>query len=132
GLVYHLSMSDEGVWQRSSALTGPEVYIYGSSDDYVRNAWRYLYEGIERANVFLDKVENADMSNEKKATVVAEAKFLRAYYYFVLASNYGEVPLKTTPSASVNAVDAPKANLKTIYDFITSEMEAAEADVLPI
>ncbi|RRN77581.1 RagB/SusD family nutrient uptake outer membrane protein, partial [Pseudoxanthomonas sp. SGD-10] len=118
--------------QRSSALTGPEVYIYGSSDEYVRNAWRYLYEGIERANVFLDKVENADMSNEKKATVVAEAKFLRAYYYFVLASNYGEVPLKTTPSASVNAVDAPKANLKTIYDFITSEMEAAEADVLPI
>jgi len=131
-LPYHLSMSDEGVWQRNNAITGPEVYVFGSSDESVRNLWRYLYEGIERANVFLDKIDQADMPETAKAVAIGEARFLRAYYYFVLVSNYGAVPLRIIPSSSVNSVDAPKAPLIDIYNFITSEMEAAEVVLQPI
>ncbi|WP_353138886.1 RagB/SusD family nutrient uptake outer membrane protein [Pseudopedobacter sp.] len=131
-LPYHLSMSDEGVWQRSNALTGPEVYIYDSSNQLVRNLWKYLYEGVERANVFLSKVDAAKMDEAKKTIAKGEAKFLRAYYYFVLTSNFGGVPLKKVPTYSVNDVNTPKASLNDLYSFITSEMEEAEGMVQPI
>lgn len=131
-LPYHLSMSDEAVWQRNTALTGPEVYVYDSSNQLVGNLWKYLYEGIERANVFLAKVEEAKMDSTKKAIAIGEARFLRAYYHFVLASNFGEVPLKKQPTYSVNDVNVPKAPMKEMYEFIASEMEAAEAVVQPI
>ncbi len=131
-LPYHLSMSDEGVWQRSAALTGPEVYIFDSSNQLVRNLWKYLYEGIERANVLLDKIDGAEMDEDKRIVAKGEAKFLRAYYYFMLTSNFGAVPLKVTPTYSVNEVDVPRASLEALYDFITTEMEEAEAMVQPI
>lgn len=131
-LPYHLSMSDEGVWQRSTALIGPEVYVYDSSNQLVRNLWKYLYEGVERANVFLDKVDGARMDDAKRTVAKGEAKFLRAYYYFVLTSNFGQVPLKKEPTYSVNDVDVPKASLIELYNFITSEMEEAETMVQPI
>ena len=131
-LPYHLSMSDEGVWQRNNALTGPEVYVYDSSNQLVRNLWKYLYEGIERANVLLSRIEETKMDEAKKTVAKGEARFLRAYYYFVLASNFGQVPLRTLPTYSVNDVDIPKASFTELYSFISSEMEAAEAMVLPI
>ncbi len=131
-LVYHLTMSDEAVWQRTSPLTGAEVYVFDSSDQNVRFVWKYLYEGIERANVFLSRMQNADINEARKNELVGEAKFLRAYYYFVLTTHFGEVPLKTLPTASVNDVDVPKAKLSDIYSFISSEMEAADAMVKPI
>src|SRR5690606_26859821 len=128
-LVYHLSMSDEGVWQRNNALTGPEVYVFDPSDEAVRNLWKYLYEGIERANVFLERIDAADMDETKKNIAKGQAKFLRAYFYFVLTTNYGSVPLKTTPTYSVNDVNISGASLTALYDFITSEMEEAESMV---
>lgn len=131
-LPYHLSMSDEGVWQRNNALTGPEVYVFDPSDISVRSLWKYLYEGIERANVFLERIDQADMDEAKRMTAKGEAKFLRAYYYFVLTTNYGSVPLKTTPTFSVNDVDIPGASLEALYSFITSEMEEAEPMVQSI
>ncbi len=131
-LVYHLNMSDEAVWQRSAASTGPEVYVYDSSDQSVRFVWKYLYEGIERANVFLSRIEQATFDDVRKTELIGEAKFLRAYYYFVLVTHFGEVPLKTLPTASVNDVNIPKAKLADLYSFISSEMEAADAMVKPI
>lgn len=130
-LPYHLSMSDEGVWQRNS-LVGTEVYVYDASHDYVRMLWRYLYEGIERANVFLEKLEASNMTQAEKDVAKGEAKFLRAYYHFILASNYGEVPLKDKSTYSVNDVNHPNTPLPTLYNFITKEMEEAEALVKPI
>lgn len=128
-MVYHLSMSDEGVWQRNNALTGPEVYVYDASEIGVRSLWKYLYEGIERANVFLERIDQTNMDEAKKSIAKGEAKFLRAYYYFLLTTNYGSVPLKTTPTYSVNDVDVPGEPLGNLYDFITSEMEEAETMV---
>lgn len=130
-LPYHLSMSDEGLWQRN-VLTGSMVYVYDSSDEYVRFLWKYLYEGIERANVFLAKVDGAKMDEGKKNIAIGEAKFLRAYFYFVLASNYGEVPLKKEPTSSVNDVNKAKATYQELYDFISSEMEESDKMVNPI
>ena len=64
--------------------------------------WSKNYTGIYRANLVIEKAEGtvAGLTADKKARYVAEAKFLRAYYYFDLVRWFGNVPLITaTPSA---------------------------------
>lgn len=58
--------------------------------------WRSHYRGIVRCNDFLDHIDQIDFpSNEpgKKERMIAEAKFLRALYYFQLVDYFGDVPL---------------------------------------
>ncbi|HAC20989.1 MAG TPA: RagB/SusD family nutrient uptake outer membrane protein, partial [Porphyromonadaceae bacterium] len=53
-----------------------------------------MYKSIHRANVFLANVDNVPMEDAKKAEMTGEAKFLRAFNYFLLVTNFGEVPLR--------------------------------------
>ena len=55
------------------------------------------YEGIGRANALLQALPNTDLSDNFKAQSIGEAKFLRGFYYYELASQYGNVPLITEP-----------------------------------
>ncbi len=55
--------------------------------------WRENYEGVARANTVIDLVPDAEMNEELKTRLIAEAKFLRAFYYFELVKIYGDVPL---------------------------------------
>lgn len=123
------SISDEGVYSRSSYTSGPAVYNYDSSEPSVANLWKSLYEGVERANVFLSRIDAVDMDETKRNVAKGEVKFLRAYYYFLLVSNWGDVPLKILPTSSVNDVNIKRTPQKEVYDFITAEMEASEAIV---
>ena len=122
-----LSVADDGFYSRSAYTFGPAVYNFDAADATVANFWRYLYEGIERANVFLAKVDKVNMPQAAKDAAKGEVKFLRAYYYFLLVDNWGNVPLKTTPTASVNDVNIKATPQREIYNFITKEMEEAEA-----
>ncbi|MBK0384163.1 RagB/SusD family nutrient uptake outer membrane protein [Pedobacter sp. SD-b] len=126
------SISDEGYYARSAQSTGPQVYNYSSADPNVNDLWDALYQGIERANVLLANVDKVNMDQDKKNNIIGQAKFLRAYYYFFLVQNWGSVPLKTSPSNSVNNVNTPGADIKTLYDFIVKEMTDAEPLVQPL
>lgn len=53
----------------------------------------------------------------------SEARFLRAYYYFILVEGWGDVPFKTTSTQSVTGLSIPRTDKETIYDFIVKEMD---------
>lgn len=125
-LLLDLNVADDGFYSRSAFTTGTAVYNFDASTNTVTSLWRYLYEGIERANVFLSRIDQVQMSEENKAVAKGEAKFLRAYYHFLLVSNWGDVPLKTQPTASVNDVNIKRTPQREVYNFIVSEMEEAE------
>lgn len=128
----YLTLGDEGAYFRSSYLAGPEIYSYDASNPKINDIWRFLYEGIERANFLLSKVDAVSMNDADKQSVKGEVKFLRAYYYFILVSNWGAVPLKTEPTSSVNNVNIARTPEADVYAFIVQEMEAAEAMVKDI
>lgn len=98
-----------------------------SSDPATTGLWFTLYNGIERANMFLEKIDGIpDISEDKRAQFKAEARFLRAFYYFNLVQNWGDVPLKTEStysSQSVNNKDIARTPKDEVYDFIVKEME---------
>lgn len=55
--------------------------------------WSDRYQGINRANALLAGVENMALEDMERNQVVGEAKFMRAFFYYELASQYGRVPL---------------------------------------
>ncbi|GGK14860.1 membrane protein [Yeosuana aromativorans] len=57
----------------------------------LRDIWSWMYGGVNRANFILEFQDKTDFPN--KNNVIAQAKFLRAYYYFELVKWFGDVPL---------------------------------------
>ncbi|MFT4224736.1 RagB/SusD family nutrient uptake outer membrane protein [Dysgonomonas sp.] len=94
-------------WGISGQLTYAEELTNGSINPSSNNfsiTWSKLYEGVSRAN---DAIKNIPLkspaSSEKNARLMAEVKFLRAYFYFRLNELFGRdglgVPLYTEPTA---------------------------------
>jgi len=131
-VVRHASSTDESFFSYASFPTGPFYYNYGSEDATVLSLWQNMYDGIERANVLLANLNKADMDEGKRSVVRGEALFLRAFYYFILVENWGAVPLKLTPTTSVNDVDIPRTPIKDVYAQILKDMIEAEGLVKKI
>jgi SusD family/Starch-binding associating with outer membrane len=61
--------------------------------------WSGYYAAIYRANVAIQGISGASIDETLKARLIAENKFLRAYFYFFLVRGWGGVPLITEPLA---------------------------------
>lgn len=76
-----------------------------AGDPLFLNVWQIQYEGIQRANDALKNIPTKSPSPaEKKARYIAEAKFLRAYFYFRLNQLYKGVPIYLEPFTAVEAI----------------------------
>lgn len=88
-----------------------------SENTYLRNYWTWNYELIQRANVLIEGINNADVtiwsSEAQKNAYLGEAMFFRAFAYRILVSTYGDVPLVTgvIKSAKTDFVRTPKAEV---------------------
>lgn len=87
------------------------------------------YRGIARANVLLRKMPDATMSDAARVRFTAEARMLRAFYYFQLINLFGDVPLITEPVLTNDLFDIDKTPKAEIYAFIESEMAASFGDL---
>lgn len=103
-------------------LMQAEDLLSVSQIDMTEQFWKDRYEGIMRANTLLDALGEftAKESDEKRQTR-GEALFLRAYYYYELASMYGDIPLTTT-SQKVEPVQATAAQIwgQILQDLYTA------------
>ena len=71
------------------------------NNDMTNDFWVLRYQGINRANTLIQALPNTAMADDVKARFLGEALFLRAFYYFDLASMYGNVPLVTVPTGDL-------------------------------
>jgi hypothetical protein len=73
-----------------------------ASNDISLQMWRQTYQGIYRANLAITNIPTApvtlDFTQAMHDQYVAEAKFLRGHFYFLLATIFGDVPLVTAPA----------------------------------
>lgn len=109
---------------------------FTTTDSYVQNTWATLYTGIYCANSFLEGIEihKGDYSeqDQKKAEIyIAEAKVLRALYYFELVRWYGYVPLmKNTAQSALHPSQFKQNTPVEVYEFIEQDLKDA-IEVLP-
>lgn len=80
----------------------------------------FSYTAITRCNTFIANIDRVtSLSETKRNEMKAEARFLRAFNYFMKVTLYGGVPLVTEPVA-MNA-DQPRDSKEKIIDFVISE-----------
>lgn len=102
-----------------------------TSESSVKDTWKALYKGIYNANDFLETIatryEYFSANDKKKATIyIAEAKALRAMYYFELVRYWGNIILmKTTADSNKQPSVFAQADPKEVYQFIEEDLKYA-------
>ena len=103
---------------------------HNSAARYFRDTWRIFYRGINQANAVVNRSESVEgVSEALKNTRVAEARFLRALYYFVLTRHYGDIHLSLEETVGVE-VEANKTSAEEIYmKAIIPDLEFAASNL---
>ncbi|MFI2743816.1 RagB/SusD family nutrient uptake outer membrane protein [Zhouia sp. PK063] len=95
--------------------------------------WDYGY--IRDMNIFIQKCgESTGLEAVDQTRFLAEARFLRASYYFTLVKRMGGVPLILEPlqydfSGDPSYLEYPRSKESEIYDFVISEAEEIKNDL---
>lgn len=108
-------------------------FHYDANNEGLLVPYQKYYIGVNRCNRVIEKVgamSEEAISADSKAEIVAEARFVRAYYYFELVKIYGEVPL-VDHLLEAGDYNLPKASFETLWTFIEDDLKAA-AEVLPL
>lgn len=93
-----------------------------SNDGLFLNVWKDMYEGIGRANNAIYYIPQRSQSNaDNKARYIAEAKFLRAYFYTRLNQVFKGVPLYDEPII-LGETDKARESEQAIWDFIIRDL----------
>jgi hypothetical protein len=106
---------------------------YNGDNLLVRNWWNGLYSVIAQCNLVLQKVPAINpMDEARKAQILGEARFLRAWAYFYLVRLYGDVPLVLEPQSATSENFYPtRAATQDVYNTIVDDLTKAEAAGLP-
>ncbi|MEO5889462.1 MAG: RagB/SusD family nutrient uptake outer membrane protein [Ferruginibacter sp.] len=87
--------------------------------------WNDHYQGIFRANALLARLPEIDMDAAEKARLTAEAKALRAIYYFNLVKMFKNVPLLLAPLTTAGIYDVTQAPPGEVYAQIEKDLTEA-------
>lgn len=100
-------------------------YTFGPSNAPITAVWQSNYFGIYRANLVINNVKP---ETDLRKQIIAEAKFLRAYYYFEIVSMFGNGPLILEELAPSN-YGQPFAGAEAIYTQIAKDLNEAIVDL---
>lgn len=115
--------------------TRPDRYNHSAGTSVIYETWLKLYEGIKNANEYLDEAGKAEIDPEELSTdlktYLAEARFLRAFYHFLLAQAWGDVPLRSEAATSPNPVNVQIAATpqEKVLKWCVDEIEAIVYDL---
>ncbi len=110
-----------------------ENYQFGPSDaDRPTANYNGFFIGIKNANVVIDRIPEMDISESKKNLFVAEARFLRALYFFYAARMFGDLPKVINETTSLADIQMPRSPGSEIYEeVIIPDLQFAE-EHLPV
>lgn len=127
---------DIGVSLRT--LNGGQVNIshYAATEggNYIKQVWDILYKTIEKANVCIDNLPvsplwEGEYADEARC-LYGEAVTLRAYLYYELISQWGDVPFKIKSTQSGDEFNLPKTDRDEIYEYLVQDLKDVE-DYVP-
>ena len=110
-------------------------FKFGEYDyNWYKQSWSQSYAGIRQASVMVNALsEGGAFSAEQVAQYKAEARFIRAYLYWLLLRKYGPVPVMPDKGVdydqSYSNLSYPRNTYDEVVDFISSEMVLAAKDL---
>ncbi|WP_205510129.1 RagB/SusD family nutrient uptake outer membrane protein [Longitalea arenae] len=114
-----------GVWNNYDVGFRSIVTINNANTQFANAQWDNLYIGIGDANLLIQNaIASTSTSDAIKKIALGEGYFFRAYCYLRLVAQYGAVPLKTTPSTTVEK-EFTRATPEEIYKQIIDDFKQA-------
>lgn len=120
---------EAGPRARNAHVRALSNLTHDASNDRMLELWRQSYDGINRANIAIEKIgENPSLDPARAGILVNEAKFLRALLYFNLVRWFGGVPLVTqeTTSLTPENIYVSNATESEVYALIEQDLKDAE------
>ena len=110
-----------------------DAMSHGGVNNELRSVMRWMYTGITRCNFIMENKDKIDFTGKDR--IIAEAKFLRAFYYFELVKFFGDVPLIIDKRIGAEEVtQIPRSPKADVYAQIESDLidAAPQMDLIPI
>ena len=108
----------------SKGLHEMENMSHSSDNEELLLIFQANYAGIARCNYIMENKENIDFQG--KASIIAQTKFLRAFYYFQLVKYFGDVPLVIDKRLGADEVTKIKRESRnTVYSQIEQDLTEA-------
>ena len=103
---------------------------YSPSKMLNEDRWGNLYCGIREASTFISNVDQCtELTNDQIEDYKAQARFLRAYFYWMLIKQWGPVPLLPDEGLDINLsyeeLSTPRNTYDECVDYIVAEFEEA-------
>lgn len=116
-------LTNQGSGQDVRALR----WNFDATNQYVQSLWSYCYTGVINMDGVIDNVDVPQWPNTAtRNRLLGQALFLRGLYFFILTSNFGDVPL-VLHQPSITDVNIPAAPQAQVYAQIESDLKQAEA-----
>jgi len=96
----------------------------GNAPDALQNFYVYKYLNVSSANIAVQRIANAPITDDEKNKLIGQAKFFRAFSYWELVQNFGDVVLYLEPlgTSDLNKKRSPKAD---VYAAIVNDLKDA-------
>ena len=117
------NIDDLCYYNRATTSNYTNVYKHDATATEIYQAWTEIYKGIRNANAFMVSTPE---SLDQDGALRNEARFLCAYYHFLLAQAWGDVPLrdKTIKVYNPNDLNCPASKQFDVLVWAAEEMEA--------
>src|SRR6202034_1011748 len=100
--------------------------LQGATPNVPPDLWSRNYSGIYRVNVMLQALPTVPgLSSDLLTRYTAEMHFLRAYYYFDLVREFGNIPLITTVLEQNQWFNQLQVKPAQVYAQIEADLDAA-------
>ena len=103
--------------------------LFDAANIAPKTLWDGYYRAIFRANIAIERIPEIKMDVALQNRLIAESKFLRAYFYFNLVRWFGDLPL-VTKQLTQDEFKQSRAKTADVYAQIITDLKAA-IDVLP-
>jgi hypothetical protein len=111
---------------RSPGSNQDNDFTWTSSNASIGYIWNVSYRAVLRSNLILQQLELTDQLTEaQKARYGGEAKFVRAYFYFILARYFGTPPVITEVASTIEETRPGNSNPGEVWDLMESDLESA-------
>ena len=133
GTIWAVSADDFKTSGSYSAQDRRGISMYGANKENteLQGGFNQLYTGIERANICIDGIRHSPLLAEGSASkqlmgqYLGEALALRAWFYFTLVKNWGNVVAQWEPSTKTTILDVPVTAGTEILSHVLDDLKEA-------
>lgn len=133
GIISGLYVDKRKDRQFTNASEGCNFNV-ASFDSQAMSYWHEFYKGISRANFVIANVPSMTnvLSEETIKNYVAQGKFFRAYAYFWLVKEFGDVPYISEPYTSTDGMFKERVPAAEVYSYIEQDLlDIVDNNALP-